>query len=185
MVAKTFTGGDKLQDRLNKLAKKLGQSASVEVGWAEGATYPATGGGDPVSVASVADIQEFGAPRASIPPRPFFRPMIAKESSTWGAKLNAALGLNNCDAHKALKLVGDDIAGALVQSIADVNSPALSPVTLMLRKMRQLDPDLVVTGKTVGEAAAKVAAGQSTSGVSTKPLVDSGTMMDNISVMVK
>ena len=79
----------------------------------------------------------------------------------------------------------DGIKGQLQQSIIDTNEPALSPVTVMLRGMKSNDQSLVVTGKTVGEAAARVAAGKTNYGASTKPLIDSGNLLNAVDYTVK
>jgi hypothetical protein len=176
----TISGGDKLAARLKELSAGLKKGASVQIGFLEGATYP-----DGTSVPMVAAIQEFGAPAAGIPPRPFFRTMIAAKSDGWGDAAAQSLKATDFDAAKTLALVGEGIKGQLQQSIAELTSPPLSPVTLMLRKMRADNPSLVVTGSTVGEAARRVAAGQSSAGVSTKPLVDSGDMLNAVDYAVK
>ena len=87
--------------------------------------------------------------------------------------------------HMKLARVGAEITGELQQSIVDMNAPPLSAVTLMLRKMKAEDPDLVVTGRTVGEAAARVAAGEVATGVSTKPLVESGNLLNSVDFRVE
>lgn len=168
-------GGQKLKDKLDDIAKNLKSGASLKVGFLSGATYP-----DGTPVAMVAAIQEFGAPRARIPPRPFFRDMIAAKSKEWPSAIAGLLVSNKYDARATLAIAGEAIAGQLRESIIRTDSPPLSPVTLMLRKMRSENPDLVVSGKTVGEAARRVAAGESTSGASTKPLVDSGHLLQSI-----
>lgn len=174
------TGGDKLARKLAEIAAKVKGLPHVEVGFPETARYE-----DGTLVAMVAAIQEFGAPAAGIPPRPFFRTMIAKHRDAWGPGLGGILAANGMDVEAGLKGLGQVIEGQLRQSIVDMNSPALSPTTLMLRRMRTDDPSLQVTGKTVGEAAAKVKAGASYAGVSTKPLVDigrqGGTLLNSIS----
>lgn len=180
MVAKVITGGDKLTARLNEIAASLGKASTLRVGFLENATYP-----DGTSVAMVAAIQEFGAPKAGIPPRPFMRPTVAKHSDDWGDQLAGALKHTDFDAEQALGLMGEVIGSEIQESITDVDSPPLSPVTLMLRKMRSEDQTLVVTGKTVGEAAARVAAGESISGVNTKPLQDSGNLKSSVAYDVK
>jgi hypothetical protein len=133
----------------------------------------------------VAAIQEYGAPSRKIPPRPFFRNMIADKSPEWPSAIGANLVATNYDTGRTLDLAGAAIAGQLRESIIKMNSPPLSPVTLMLRMMKKNDPDLVVTGRTVGEAARRVAAGETASGVSTKVLVDTGFMLDRIDFEVK
>lgn len=176
----TLKGGEGLQKALDEIAKKVSKASSVDVGFLEGSTYP-----DGKSVPEIAAIQEFGAPKAGIPPRPFFRTMIEVKSPEWGEAVGNLLVANNYDAAKTLGQTGAAIKGQLQESIIDTYNPPLSPITLMLRKMRAEDPDLVVTGATVGEAARRVAAGESTEGVSTKPLVDSGTLLNAVSYEVK
>jgi hypothetical protein len=133
----------------------------------------------------IAAIQEFGAPRAGIPPRPFFRNMIAAKSPEWGLATGALLVANDYDADKTLRQVGEAVAGQLRESIINTNSPALSPVTLMLRKMQGEDSSLIVTGKTVGIARQRVDSGESSSGVSTKPLVWTGHLLNSIDYEIK
>lgn len=173
-------GGDKLEAALDEIAKNIKKAASVHVGFLEGATYP---GGMPV--AAIAAIQEFGAPKAGIPPRPFFRTMIEAKSVEWPKAIAGLLKANDYDARKTLDIAGEAIEGQLRESIIDVNEPALSPVTLMLRKMRSEDQSLVVTGTTVAEARKRVADGESTDGVSTKPLDDTGHLIASVGHEVK
>ncbi len=176
----TLKGGDKFASALKDLASKVSNPATLRVGFLEGRRYP-----DGKPVAMIAAIQEFGAPSRRIPPRPFFRNMIRDKSGEWPEAIGGLLTSNNYDATRALEMAGAAIAGQLRESIIKTNSPALSPITLMLRKMRSDNPDLIVSGKTVGEAARRVAAGESSAGVSTKVLVDSGFMLDSIDFEVK
>jgi hypothetical protein len=171
----TISGGDKLEARLKALADKVSNPGTLRVGFLEGATYP-----DGTPVALVAAIQNFGAPARGIPPRPFFSNMIAQNKDAWGERLAAILKAQGMDAKRALKLMGAGIKGQLQQSIVDTLSPPLSPITLMLRKMKYADPELEVTGATVGEAARRVAAGESLEGVPTKPLVDTSHMLMSV-----
>jgi hypothetical protein len=174
----TISGGDKLQQALAKISKSLTPAAGkpqVSVGFLGKATYP-----DGTSVAMVAAIQEFGAPRAGIPPRPYFRNMIAQNGKAWPDQVSTLLKAHDYDSHKVLGLMGELISGELRQSINDLTEPPLSPVTLMLRKMQSEDQNLVVTRRTVGIAAARVVAGESTAGVSAKPLIDSSHLINSI-----
>lgn len=175
-----ISGGDRLEKALAELSRKVKTAAKVDVGFLEGATYP-----DGTPVAMVAAIQEFGAPKVGIPPRPFFRNMIAQKGPDWPKAVADRLVANDYDAAKTLAQVGMGIEGQLKLSITTTDEPPLSPVTLMLRKMKMDNPDLMVTGKTVGEARARVAAGESYDGVSTKPLVESGVMLQSVSSVVK
>ena len=180
MAVRSLSGGGALEAKLKDLAAKVAKPGTLQVGFLENSTYP-----DGTSVPMVAAIQEFGAPAAGIPPRPFFRTMIAEKAPAWGGILGGLVKGNDFDAAKALGQMGEGIKGQLQQSIIDTNAPALSPVTLMLRKMRSEDQSLVVTGKTVGEAAERVAKGETPGGVSTKPLDDSGHMLNSVDYEVK
>jgi hypothetical protein len=55
----------------------------------------------------------------------------------------------------------------------------------MLRKMKSEDQALVVTRRTVGIAARRVAAGEGTSGVNTKPLDETGNLIRSVASEVK
>jgi len=66
----------------------------------------------------------------TIPSRPFFRQMVAKESPTWSAKIGNCLIASNYDADKALEMVGEDVKGALQESIRDFTTPALEQSTI-------------------------------------------------------
>ncbi len=168
----TIRGGDKLAAKLHELSKKVARGGAVKVGFLEGATDS-----EGTSIPLIAATQNFGAPTRGIPPRPFFSNMVRDKSPAWGAQMGAALNATDFDGEAALGLMGEGIAGQLRQAIIDTVRPPLSPVTLMLRKMRSEDQTLRVTGATVGEAARRVAAGESTAGVSIKPLVDRGEML--------
>jgi hypothetical protein len=165
-------GGDKLDAYLREAAKNLKKASSLRVGFLEDATYP-----DGTPVATVAAFQNFGT--GKIPPRPFFSNMVAAYGPTWPDKIAKLLKATDFDAEKTLALLGQDIAADLEQSILDTTGPALSQITLMLRKMFWSNPE-DITGKDVGEAAARVAAGESVEGVPDKPLEWSKTMLHSV-----
>lgn len=171
-------GGGGYGEYLSSIGTKV-KGPYVQVGFLHGATYP---NGTPVAM--VAAIQEFGASRAGIPPRPFFRTMIEREAANWSAGVAKLLQKNKFNAVLTLNQLGQVMAGQLQQSIADVMAPPLSPTTLMLRKMRRDDPSLKVGKRVVQEARARVAAGESALGVSDKPLVDTGHLMASVSYQV-
>jgi hypothetical protein len=176
-----ISGGEKLTALLAEISKNANKAASVEVGFLEGATYQ-----DGTSVPLVAAIQEFGAPSRGIPPRPFFRNMIAAKSDEWPVAVAALLKEKNYDAEKTLNKIGAVIAGQLRESIINTTGPALSPVTVMLRGMRK-QKRFKDKGfwELMAEARARVAAGKTTYGASTKPLVDSGNLLKSIDHVVK
>ena len=133
-----ISGGQKLEDYLNELARSLRSGAAVKVGFLENATYP-----DGTKVAMVAAIQDFGAPSVGIPPRPFFRNMVAAKKDEWPRAVAQLLKANNYDARKTLEQAGAAIAGQLRQSIIDTNDPPLSPRTIARKGSRK---PLVDTG---------------------------------------
>ena len=126
MPVKRISVGGGIEAKLARMARGLKRGAVVRVGFLEGATYP-----DGTSVPMVAAIQEFGAPSANIPPRPFFRGMIKDKSSEWPAGLAQALADNDYDAERALDVTGQAIAGQLRQAIIDYDAgPPLKPATI-------------------------------------------------------
>lgn len=175
----TITGGQKLAAALTKLAAKVSRPATLRVGFLSGATYP---NGTPVAM--VAAIQEYGSPKVGIPPRPFMRTMIAEKSPSWPKALKGLLKANDYDAARALDIAGEGIADQLRESIIALQEPALSPVTLMLRKMFGNDHSRI-TFADVTEARRRVKAGESYAGVSTKPLVWTGHLLNSVDHDVK
>lgn len=121
-----ITGGSRITAELERRAKNLSTAKEVRVGFLENATYP-----DGKSVALVAAVNEFGAPSRGIPPRPFFRGMIAQHSAEWGPGLSALLKANDYDAARALDIAGAGIEGQLRQAIVDYNAgPPLADSTI-------------------------------------------------------
>jgi hypothetical protein len=127
-------GGDKMARVLAEYGAKFA-AGKVKVGFLAGATYP-----DGESVAQVAFWNEFGTSR--IPARPFFRSMIAAESPGWAMKM-AKLGGNGADGNAILGLMGEDITGALQQSIIGWSNPGNAPSTIAAKGF---DKPLVDTG---------------------------------------
>ena len=174
MRSSYVSGGDKLAAALAEIGRRLGSANTLTVGFYEGATYP--GGG--INVPTVAAIQEFGAPAAGIPPRPFFRNMVAKHEAEWPGVIVDQLRKTDNDASLTLKRLGALVSGELRQSIVDTNEPPLSPVTLMVRKI--IGPNGKATFADVLEARARVKAGETAGDVSSKALVWTGHMLNSI-----
>jgi hypothetical protein len=165
---------------LQALDTKLKELAGVEtrVGWFESAKYES---GTPV--AYVASVQEYG--HGPIPPRPFFRTTIAEQKSAWAE--NAAQGARavlkgSASPRDAMDALGEVAQEDVKETINQITSPPLSPITLELRAMRHNNPDLKVTGKLVGEVAAKVKQPgyKLAGGTPNKPLIDSKTMITTL-----
>ena len=122
MAGHTLQGADGVSKALEEIAKRMG-GGEVAVGFMEGATYP-----DGTPVAAVAFWNEFG--KEGQPPRPFFRQMIAAESPSWPGKMAKLAKATDYDGDKVLALMGEDVKGALQQSINDFTTPGLAPSTI-------------------------------------------------------
>lgn len=181
MARAGVTGGVAMEAALKKIADKVSKASKVNVGFLEGSTE--VGG---ASLPMIAAIQEFGAPGAGIPPRPFFRPMVAAHKSEWGPALSAALKANDYNAEAALGQVGEDMAGQLQASIIAVSDPPLSKVTLLLRERFGNQPQEIKFSD-VQKAREDIASGREPNVTPTQahPLIWTGTMLDKVSSEVE
>lgn len=170
------TGGEKLEQALKQIRDKVRKGAEVRVGFRENATYP-----DGTKVATVAAINNFGAPAAGIPARPFFSNMIARNSPDWGEQFAAVLTAADYEADAALDLMGDSIAWQLRQAIIETDSPANSPVTNLLKQRFPMGDGMEMDD--VLQARADVAAG--VTAPAGKPLSWSGKMLASVDREVK
>jgi hypothetical protein len=102
-----------------------------------------------------------GAHVITIPPRPYFRNMIAKHKDAWGGQLGALLKAKNFNATTALKQMGALIKGQLQQSIVDTNSPPLAASTIRRKSRGRVNKIAGVLGPA-------------------KPLVETGTMLNSV-----
>jgi hypothetical protein len=88
------------------------------------------------------------------------------------------------DGHRTLAFMGEEIEGALKQSIIDLTAPPLSQTTLRLRYKFGNNPQNI-RARDVVQAQRDVAAGEPVaSGTQAKPLVWSGTMLASTSYKV-
>ncbi|WP_148244782.1 hypothetical protein [Enterobacter asburiae] len=138
---------DKILDALNNIASNLSDK-QLKVGFIDGATYP-----DGTPVAMVAATNEYGNPANNQPPRPFFRNAIAEHESEWMDAISRGLQ-KGVPLEDVLAVVGEKAVGDVVQSIATLMDPPLSPATIASRKSK-------------GNA-------------STKPLVDTKVMIRDV-----
>jgi hypothetical protein len=152
MAAIKFSGGERLEAKLREIADRVGKGGTLRVGFLEGATYPDEKG---TPVAHVAAIQEFGSVSTTtsedgstteqviIPPRPFFRTMIADKKAGWGEVLGKLAVGNDYDIDKTLKQMGEGIKQQLEDSIKAVTEPPLAESTI---ERKGFDKPLVDTG---------------------------------------
>jgi hypothetical protein len=147
----------KFEQSIDDLVARLSGFDQLEarVGWFPEAVYE-----DGTPVAEVALIQNYGAPLAGIPARPFIEPTIANNERAWrksisgGAKLVAK---GSMSAENVLAAVGMHAAGSLQQQIASVDAPALSASTqaYRLRNGRNFKP-LQDTGRMIASVTSVV-----------------------------
>lgn len=159
----TTRGGDKFEMKLADMTRLATNARSVGIGFLAEAKYP-----DGTPMAMIAAIQDFGAPNAGIPPRPFFRNMIAAKRHEWGPAVRDLLLDNGYDALRTLQLAGEAIAGQLRQSIVDTNSPPLAESTLRARGVG----GMVYNPKKSSTFGAK-------------PLIDTGHLFNSVDYEVK
>ena len=131
-------GGNTFEPTLDLMQRMMTNASSVHVGFLAEATYP-----DGTPVAMIAAIQNWGAPRAGIPPRPFFSDMIAKRSPEWPKAIGDLLVANHYDALRTLQMTGEGIVGQLRKQIQDTNAPTLSKATI---RRKGFDKPLIDTG---------------------------------------
>lgn len=160
MATRNLKVSDNVTRKLKEIAASM--SGAVEVGFLEGATYP-----DGTPVASVAFWNEFGSIHSTedakgvftmnvTPARPFFRTMIADESPSWPGKVAALAKSTHNDGPRVLALMGEDIDGALKQSINDFTTPPNAESTI---KAKGFNKPLTDTSHMVNSTGYKVEKG--------------------------
>ena len=145
---------------LKNLDGKVGK-----VGWFAKSKYDDA---ESTPVAYVAAQNEYGNPNKNIPARPFMRPTIAQQQEAWrklaenGAK---QVLKGNYTASDVMQLLGLKAAGDVKETISKLLEPPLSPVTIQRRLARRSN--------------------KSTLGLLTKPLVDTGIMLNTLTNTVE
>lgn len=124
--------------------------------------FPESAGGysDGTSIAGVAAVHEFGSD--TVDERPFLRPTVNENQELISELLSdgvAEVIESGGDIDTALDAVGLRISGLVKEKIESIESPTLSPKTVAARKKR--------TGRT-----------------STKPLIDTGAMLQAVTYVV-
>lgn len=163
----------RIQYKLEAIPKEF-DGMVAQVGIPQGPTYE-----NGQTVATIAAIQEFGAP-GRIPARPFIIPTAKKERSKW-SKIIAG-GVKKVIRGKAtvfdvLDAVGMQAEGDMKAMVASIFSPALSPVTVLLRKWRKAGRQ--IDASVVDQARSSISRGVDP-GSDNKPLDDTHYMIDSI-----
>ena len=172
MATRSIKMSDAVTAKLMELAKRA--SGSVQVGFIDNDQAP------------IAFWNEFGHKgRFPAPPRPFFRTMVSNDSGKWPAMMAGELQRSKMDGHRTLAYMGEEIEGALKQSIIDFTSPPLSPTTLRLRLKFGNQPQNI-RARDVVQAQRDIADGAPVaSGTQAKPLVWTGTLLNSTSYKVE
>jgi len=149
-------------DTLNARLKEL-EGKQAKVGWFATSKYE-----DGTPVAYIAAIQEFGSPKNNIPPRPFMRPTVIHQKNEWIQLLTS--GARSILAGKSsittvMNAIGLKASADIAKSITQVFSPPLKPATIAARKRKRAD--------------------KKTLGLLTKPLVDTGLMLNTVTYVVE
>ncbi len=128
MATKAFTGGGKLENYLQELARKLNKNPAVNVGFFSGSMETKTD----VPSAYVALLNEYGSNLTDAegnvrktPPRPFFRNMIQKGQPHWGEDLGNSLVRYQYNTDKAFKFMGEQMSEELQESM---QAPGYAPL---------------------------------------------------------
>ena len=162
---------DAVTAKLLDLAKQA--SGTVKVGFIDSDQAP------------IAFWNEFGHKgRFPSPPRPFFRTMVSNESGKWPSMMAGELKRSKMDGNRTLAFMGEEIEGALKQSIIDLTAPPLSKTTLRLRLKFGNNPQNI-RARDVVQAQREVAAGVPVaSGTQAKPLICTGDMLNSTTYKV-
>jgi len=137
-------------DALRKAMDEIGKKQG-RVGFFEHSKYP-----DGTPVAYVASIQELHPEHA----RPFMRPTVEEQRLAWRESLligNKAVITGKIDVTNMLQQFGMLAAGDVRKTISQIMDPPLAPATIAARQRRRKTP-----------------------GVSTKPLVDTGLLIQSV-----
>lgn len=139
------------------------QQKAVRIGWFEEAKEE-----DGTPCAYLAAIHEMGSPANGIPPRPFVRPTVAEKSANWNKQFSAGIkqAMNGAGSvQEVMDTIGQLAAGDIRRAISRVTAPALKQPTVDAKRRKMAD------GKKVGSL--------------TKPLVETGTMLNTCTSKVE
>lgn len=76
----------------------------------------------------------------TVPPRPYFRTMIASKSAAWSGAITSLMQQNDLDTRAALEAMGEQIKGQLQEAIRELTSSPLAKSTI---KRKGFDKPLI------------------------------------------
>lgn len=174
-----MSGLDDFAAKIRELSQK-----KIKVGFFDTAYYIT---GQPV--AYIATIQEFGSVSKggyNIPPRPFMRPVLKNNTSTY-AEITKHLLLDESKTPDDIaELIGARVMGDIQVSIASVYTPPLSKITLAMRYLREQNKAGFRGSKGLVERLRAQLESDNPPKLSsnTKPLNDSGLLLNSVNYRV-
>lgn len=179
-IQRSSTGRENLRVAIEGLGEKQGK-----VGWFDSSKYP---NGDPV--AGVMAVQEFGSPKQSIPPRSFFRSTADDQQTNWktlAGNISKAVLTGKMAPDSLVEALALQAEGDVRKKISEISEPPLSVLTLLARKHRRDTGHKVAGGAELGaiDKAGRANGPPDVSGVSTKPLNDTGYALATLTSKVE
>lgn len=177
-----------LRDDIRIAVAALGEKTGA-VGWFESSKYE-----DGAPVAGVAAVQEYGSAKRGIPPRPFFRPTAEQQAGAWkatAAQVSKGILQGHLKPDALMEALSLKAEADVRVAITKLLTPQLSLLTLQARKHKKEQdgskgPVQPFTAKTLGKLQRSRDEGPpDVSGVSTKPLVDSGYLLATLTSKVE
>ena len=144
----------------------------VEIGWFASSQHPEYDEEGQeigqIPMATIAAKNEFGSPAEYIPPRPFIRPALSENRSTWRSQIiqgtRAIIQGSETDV-SVMEKIGLSVAGHIREKITQVHSPKLSQETI--------------------EKRLEIRADKTTIGNLDKPLVFEGILLNSVTYIVQ
>ena len=164
LLLKVQRGKNSLINRLPVILKDL-EGKVGKVGWFEEQRYDDKNN---TPVAYVATIQEYGYPPKNIPARPFMSTTIIAKKNEW--RMIAKKGAKQVIEGKVtvgyvMEAIGLKASGDIKKTISQITEPELHPSTIAARLARRSN--------------------QTTLGLLTKPLIDTGYMLNSLTNVVE
>lgn len=164
-----------------KLKIKELEGIQGKVGWFSSSIYP-----DGTPVAYVAALNEYG--HGSTPPRPTVRPAVIEHQKEWNQiALQGSKDIlkGETTPHNVMTQLTLSAEKDIANNLAKITEPPLSLITLVARKYKSQGKE--INGTVIGQIAALIKAGNmpDVSGISTKPLNDTGLEIATLTSVVE
>ena len=176
-------GWDKLRERMVEV-----QDLVVKVGIQGDKAAERHPGGD-LTNAEIAAVHEFSEPSDKPPGRPFIRPIYDDDPEKWKGELAkiASLAIFGKKAKGAMRRIGEKYRTAIINRMKAGIAPPLDEKTINRRRGQNTREKRAVLVGEWARRSATAASGEQPEGtaLSETPLIDTGTLMGSISVVVE